>query len=111
MSEPMSVPILSDVDARIEEISFWPLDLVLTDPFAISAGSVSTAKNLFVSLSLRCGLRGYGEIAPFTEITGETRNESLSVAQQLADLLIGQSLLHYRQLSGLMAEAAPQQPA
>jgi len=105
------MPTSSDIDTRVENIDIWPVDVGLTDPFAISSGTKLIAENLYVSVKLKGGGRGYGEIAPFAQITGETRERSHVTAQKLAQTLIGQSLWNYRALSRKMKDLEPSEPA
>ena len=89
------------------KVQIWPVDIRLTDPFVISQGAKSTAENLFVRLELKGGAVGYGEIAPFPELTGEDRATSQRVATELAQTIIGESATDYRKLSRDMKERAP----
>jgi len=95
----------------IRQIDIWPADIPLTDPFVISQGSMSFAETLYVRVVLEDGHHGYGEIAPFAALTGETRELSLAAAQRLIPHLIGQPIDRYRRLSLTMAVQEPRQPA
>ncbi len=106
------MPVRHAVDPlTVVKVEIWPVDVPTTDPFVIAQGQLTAAENLFVRLTLRGGAQGFGEIAPFPDLTGEDRPRSARVAQQLAVGLIGQSATHYRKLSGAMAEQAPANPA
>jgi L-Ala-D/L-Glu epimerase len=100
-----------DADLKIVQIDVWPVDVRITDDFVISRGRVSTAENLFVQLRLACGAVGYGEIAPFKDLTGEDRATSHQVARRLASRLIGHPAGTFRRLGETMAEDEPGQPA
>jgi len=91
----------------IESIDFTPVDLEVTDEFIISQGRIARVENAFVRVRLRSAAVGYGEIAPFTDLTGENRASSLEAAQRLGATLAGQSCGEYRRLSLLMAEQEP----
>ena len=78
--------------SRIKKIDVWPIDISLTDDFVISQGAISTAENAFVRLTLEDGTEGYGELAPFEELTGETRDDGVSQIKILAEDLIGMSV-------------------
>jgi L-alanine-DL-glutamate epimerase-like enolase superfamily enzyme len=95
----------------IRRIDIWPADIPLTDPFVISQGSMAVTETLYVRVMLEDGHPGYGEIAPFAALTGETRELSLAAAQRLIPCLIGQPIDRYRRLSLTMAAREPQQPA
>ena len=92
-------------------IDVCPLDIPVTDPFVVATGKVVTARNLFVRVTLENGSHGYGEIAPFPELSGEDQASSLVAVKELAETLLGQSALHYRHLAKVFHEMAPGHPA
>ena len=95
----------------ITKIQLWTLDIPTTDPFVVATGQLSTAQNIIVKLTLHDGSVGFGEIAPFTDITGETVADSLKTAQSLATSLLGASVHHYRRLAQQFQDHAPNFPA
>ena len=62
----------------ITELTAEPLDLPLTEPFAISTGAQHVAHNVLVRLTLADGTTGLGEAAPFTAVSGETQQRTLA---------------------------------
>jgi L-alanine-DL-glutamate epimerase-like enolase superfamily enzyme len=96
---------------RIEEVTFWPVDIPLTDPFVVATGARVVAENVFVRITLRSGVRGYGESAPFPEVGGEDRPSCLVTLARLAQPLVGQSIQDFRLMAKQLAELAPGQPA
>ncbi len=95
----------------IATIGVRPADIPLTDPFVISRGSISVAECAFVSIELVDGSVGYGEIAPFTALTGETRDASTADALRLATKLPGRSVAQWRDIANDLASLAPNSPA
>jgi len=95
----------------IEDVTFWPIDMPITDPFVVATGTRVVAENVFVRLTLSNGTYGYGEAAPFPEVGGEDRESCLRALAHLAPLLIGQSVQDYQKLGRLLAEQAPFFPA
>ena len=95
----------------IATVTFWPIDIPITDPFVVATGTRVVAENVFVRLTLSDGTQGYGEAAPFPEVGGEDRAFCLASLAQLAQTLIGASIKDYRALAQHMAELAPAQPA
>ena len=87
------------------------MDIPLLDPFVVATGELSTAQNLFIRLSLQNGSVGYGEIAPFPDVTGEDRTSSFTMAKELGRAAIGQSATHFRRLAKVFREIAPFHPA
>ena len=101
------------VDSRlhIASVDVRPVDVELSDPFVISRGAVSTAALAYVRVRLAGGAEGFGEIAPFTVLTGETRARSIATAKELATMLVGCSAADWESLGALMAGMAAQEPA
>jgi L-alanine-DL-glutamate epimerase-like enolase superfamily enzyme len=100
-----------DSDFDIIELRTWAIDIPLTDHFTISQGSLSVAENAFVQVTLRCGVVGYGESAPFPGLTPEDRDGSLRAIEHLKEVVHGQSAARLRQLSRQMAGGRPGNPA
>ncbi|MCD6332198.1 MAG: dipeptide epimerase [Bacteroidales bacterium] len=98
-------------DLVIKSIKIKPVDIGLTDAFTISQGSVETAENAFIEISLQSGIKGYGEIAPFEELSGENRDFCVKTAEKLKDHLTGKPVSNFIRLSRIIKEAAPDQPA
>lgn len=95
----------------IAGIEFAHVDVAVTDEFVISRGKITCVENACVRVRLESGVAGYGEIAPFTDLTGETRATGLDAARRLAPALIGRPVSEYRRLSSLMGEQEQTQPA
>ncbi|HXV12766.1 MAG TPA: dipeptide epimerase [Candidatus Krumholzibacteria bacterium] len=95
----------------IVSVDVWPVDVPLDDPFIISRGRLSAAECAFVRVRLSGGDAGYGEIAPFAALTGETRDGSMADARRLAASLAGRSASQWRELSASLEALAPESPA
>ena len=95
----------------IQKIDTWPVDIGLTDDFVISQGAISVAENVFIRISLEDGTEGFGEMAPFEELTGETRDVGLQQVKKLAEGITGRSVDDYEMISAEMKEKEPGQPA
>jgi len=91
----------------IKTIDAWPVDIGLTDNFVISQGSISIAENVFIRITLEDGAVGFGEMAPFEELTGETRDDGLRQMRNLTEGIIGRSVLDYAAISAEMKEKEP----
>jgi L-Ala-D/L-Glu epimerase len=96
---------------RIEDVTFWPIDMPITNPFVVATGTRVVAENVFVRITLSNGICGYGEAAPFPEVGGEDRSSCLQALTHLAPSLIGRSVHDYQVLSHHLAEQAPSHPA
>jgi o-succinylbenzoate synthase len=97
-------------EPRIVAFDVRPMNVSLEDEFVISRGRIDEVENAWVSISLEDGSTGFGEIAPFAALTGETRDRSVRVATQLCEALLGQAADAPR-LAGEMAQLEPAQPA
>ncbi len=86
-------------DFTIANVEVSPIDLPLMDAFTVAKGEVTVARNLIVNLKLENGCIGYGEIAPFPELTGETLEDSLNAANDIADFVIGNIAAYFRNIS------------
>jgi len=98
-------------DLRIENILVKPVDIELTDTFTISQGSIEKAENVYIEITLGSGIKGYGEIAPFEELSGEDRDFCAHIATDLKGHLIGKTVNNFIQLSRMIKEIFPHQPA
>ncbi len=83
----------------INSITVEPLNIPLLEPFTISTGTTSEARNVLITVRLEDGSTGYGECAPFTPSTGETQETALAAARECAELLQGKDAAHWRSLS------------
>ena len=95
----------------IDKLEIRPLEVALTDTFAISQGSVETVRNLLVNLTLKDGTTGYGEITPFPELSGENREACTKKFDEISGTLIGKSLENIRLLSQFLQESLPASPS
>ncbi len=86
----------------IRSVLIEPLNIPLLEPFAIATGSVSSARNVLITITLRDGSIGYGESAPFPPSTGETQETALAAARGCAEMLEGKDAAHWRTLSKLV---------
>ncbi|ALA57433.1 dipeptide epimerase [Nitrospira moscoviensis] len=102
---------MSRLAHTITHVTFWPIDIPITDPFVVATGARVVAENVFAQITLGDGTIGYGEAAPFPEVGGEDRASCLSSLSRLSPTLIGRPIGDYRPLAEEMAESAPTQPA
>src|SRR5260221_5202154 len=74
---------------RVERVEFEPLDIPLHEPFAIATGSVTSARNALVRITLADGSSGLGEAAPFPPSGGETQETALAALAGMVPLVEG----------------------
>ncbi|HEY1015859.1 MAG TPA: dipeptide epimerase [Herpetosiphonaceae bacterium] len=89
----------------IESIEAAPLNLPLTEPFAIASGAQHQVENVLVTLRLAGGATGLGEAAPFAAVSGETQAGTLAAIAALRVLLVGRDVREWRALGAAIAAA------
>ncbi|OGS12042.1 MAG: hypothetical protein A2234_09905 [Elusimicrobia bacterium RIFOXYA2_FULL_58_8] len=85
-------------DSIIKKISVKNLDAELFTPFTISSGSHRSLENAVFSLEAAGGIKGFGEAAIATHITGETRAQTVKSLERAAKTLRGQDAANYLKL-------------
>lgn len=88
---------------RVRQVDIWPLDVPITDPFAVATGTRSMAENVIVRITLRDGTQGFGEAAPFPEVGDENRDSCLTAIRKVAPLLLGEPVASFQRLSDRFA--------
>src|SRR5579883_2989936 len=89
----------------IRTVAVEPLNIPLLEPFTIATGSVSSAQNVLITLTLEDGSVGYGECSPLTPSTGESQETALAAARGCAELLTGQDAANWRALARMLRSA------
>ena len=76
----------------------------LTAPFRTAKGQHDLLENVLFSVELSNGIRGFGEAAVATHITGETVQETLRNLKGAAKDIIGRSILDFSAIAGELKE-------
>lgn len=95
----------------IVTIEAWPVQLPLRAPFVVASGSMSVAHNIFIRLTLQSGVCGYGEMAPFPDISGEDQTACLAAFPAAAQSILGKSVGNWRKLVYQLAEVTREMPS
>jgi len=74
---------------KIDKIEIIPTQIKLHEPFVISKGALTHAKNTVVKIYNVDGTYGVGECCPYRSIHGETQAGTVAFARDLAAALIG----------------------
>jgi L-Ala-D/L-Glu epimerase len=74
---------------KIHKIEITPLQIQLSEPFVISKGALTHARNTVVKIYNTDGTYGIGECCPYRSIHGETQTGTMAFAKDLAEALIG----------------------
>lgn len=101
----------AEFPTQIVSITAEPLDLPLTEPFAIAGGAPDVAHNVLVRVTLASGVVGLGEGAPFTVVSGETQASTLAALAAFEPLVVGRDVRTTRTLAAEIARSAPDAPA
>ncbi len=80
----------------IERMDIKVIEAPLAAPFRIATGQHNTLKNVFVGLTLAGGVRGFGEAAVATHITGETVQGTARNLQEAAAVSVGEDISDHR---------------
>ncbi len=86
------------------------LDLALTEPFGIAGGAPTMARNVLVRVTLDDGSVGLGEGAPFTEVSGETQEQTHAAVLAMRPLLMGRDISDWKAVGTMLRDkhlAAP----
>lgn len=93
--------------STITSLSAEPHDLPLREPFEISLGTRTRARNVLVTVETDAGVRGYGEGSPLPPVTGETQRAAVATARAAASVVEGRDLGEYRALVSDLRDAFP----
>jgi len=74
---------------KIHKIEIIPVEIPLKEPFVISKGALTHARNTIVKIYNTDGTYGTGECCPYRSIHGETQKGTIAFAEDLAKVLIG----------------------
>jgi L-alanine-DL-glutamate epimerase-like enolase superfamily enzyme len=83
----------------------------LHQPFRTSLGAHDYLENVLLTIELDNGVRGLGEAAVATHITGETVEATLKNINAQQDICIGRKIDQYAKISEALHEVIPSNPA
>jgi L-Ala-D/L-Glu epimerase len=89
-------------DFLIDQVEVFPTEIKLHEPFVISKGALTHARNTVVRITTADGIYGLGECCPYRSIHGETQKGTLAFAEDLAQALIGLDAREIESISLLM---------
>jgi L-alanine-DL-glutamate epimerase-like enolase superfamily enzyme len=69
---------------KITQITAWPIELSLTEPYTIAYETITSTTNVFVRIETDGQHVGYGCAAPDLEVTGETADVVMEVLDGVA---------------------------
>ncbi len=83
----------------VKKVEVWRVDLPLKASFVVASGAMDVAQNLFVRITLQNGSMGYGEVAPFPDISGEDQASCLKAFPEVVGVILGQSAMRFRHVA------------
>ncbi len=94
---------------KIERVEIIPLEVPYHRPISISAGTISTAKNILVKVCTDEGIVGLGEVSPFIPAySGETQETAVGVLHRwIGPKLIGKDPFDIEPIHTLMDGVVP----
>jgi len=95
----------------IQQIDVYDTTLRYTEPFRISSGASTEARNVVVKLTTDYGVVGWGESSPSKRVTGETVETVMRVLDRLSPKLIRKCPLRIEQVVDLMDQTVKANPA
>ncbi|TFG64368.1 MAG: dipeptide epimerase [Nitrospirales bacterium] len=95
----------------VKKVEAWPVDLPLKASFVVATGTMDVARNIFVRVILQDGSVGYGEVAPFPDISGEDQATCLSAFPAAAQVLLGEPATQFRHVAQQLLAVTPSFPA
>lgn len=95
----------------IVSLTAEPLDVPLLEPFAISTGRITAARNVLVRVRLSNGIEGLGEAAPFPPSGGETQETSLAAIGGMLPVVEGYDVAQWRTIASRLTASFEHQAA
>jgi len=86
----------------IHKIEIIPIEIKLNEPFVISKGALTHARNTVVKIYNTDGMYGTGECCPYRSIHGETQSGTVAFAKDLAKVMIGMNPREIQKITLLM---------
>jgi L-alanine-DL-glutamate epimerase-like enolase superfamily enzyme len=97
---------------KVTRIEAWPVEMKLTEPYAIAYESVELATNIFLRVETSTGITGYGCSAPDLQVTGETPDSVLrAIDEVVAPCLRGTDPLRIARVLEVLKKSLKNQPA
>lgn len=93
--------------SEIQEVDVAEINHRLKNPFEISLGTRTEAKNILVTIQTADGATGRGEASPMPPVTGETQKAAVTTTRSAAALLVGEDCSSYRSIAKQVREAYP----
>lgn len=87
---------------KITDVVIEKVKIDLTEPFKIAFAKVDYSENVLIKIKTDEGYEGYGEAAPFAQVTGETVDGVISVLTIFRQGLIGMDPMDIEKIHEMM---------
>jgi L-alanine-DL-glutamate epimerase-like enolase superfamily enzyme len=68
---------------KIVQLETWPVEMRLTEPYAIVYEQIESATNIFLRIETNSGINGFGCAAPDRQVTGETPETVIKICNEV----------------------------
>ncbi|MEJ2101925.1 MAG: dipeptide epimerase [Desulfobacterales bacterium] len=68
---------------KIIQLETWPVEMRLTEPYAIVYEQIDSATNIFMRIETSSGINGFGCAAPDKQVTGETPETVIKICNDV----------------------------
>ena len=89
-------------DYQIEKVEITPTQILLHEPFVISKGPLTHARNTVVRIFIKDGMYGTGECCPYRTIHGETQEGTVASGKDLASLILKEDVREIRKINTII---------
>jgi len=76
---------------KIVQLESWPVEMRLTEPYAIAYEQIESATNIFLRIETNSGINGYGCAAPDKQVTGETPETVIKIYNDVIKPVLNRS--------------------
>jgi L-alanine-DL-glutamate epimerase-like enolase superfamily enzyme len=68
---------------KIVQLETWPVEMRLSEPYAIVYEQIESTTNIFLRVETNCGINGFGCAAPDKQVTGETPETVMTICNDV----------------------------
>jgi L-alanine-DL-glutamate epimerase-like enolase superfamily enzyme len=76
---------------KITHLEIWPVEMQLTEPYAIAYEHIESTTNIFLRIETNSGVNGYGCAAPDKQVTGETPETVIKICNDVIKPILNRS--------------------
>ncbi len=97
---------------KIIQLETWPVEMRLTEPYAIFYEQIGSATNIFLRIETNSGINGFGCAAPDKQVTGETPETVIKICNDVIKPVLNRSdPLRLALITEKLASILPENPS